>query len=385
MIYLRLTYVCEIALSRISISLSIIRLICHISTSNAEKLSYSHTQTQTTRAPVHLITATHMTTRSHVAGAALILCTMQITASPTAHAQPYPTRPVRIVVGFTPSGGIDIAARVIAQKLGESFGQQVFVDNRPGASGIIASELVARSPPDGYMLSMVSVSHVANPGLFAKLPYDTVKDFAGVALVGIIPNVVVVHPSLPVHSLKALVDLAKRQPGQLSFSASGNGSSSDLAMQLLTRTTHINLLRVPYKGAATSFTALLSGEVALTSATLPAALPFITNQRVRVLAVSTLKRSPSIPSVPTVAESGYPGFNAVGFTGLVAPAATPRAIVTRINKDVSDAQRQGDLSKRFRELGFDPGGGTPEEFDNYIRTEILKWSQILKQEAIRVE
>jgi tripartite-type tricarboxylate transporter receptor subunit TctC len=305
--------------------------------------------------------------------------------SAQAAAQTYPSRAVRIVVGFPPGGGIDIAARAVAQPLSESFKQSFVVDNRPGGSGIIASEIVARSKPDGYTLLMASMSHVVNPGLFPKLPYDTVKDFAPITLVGVIPNVYVVHPSLPVTTLKGLVDMAKRRPGQITFSAASGGSSSDFAMQMLVQVTRIEVLRVPYKGAIPSLTALLSGEVAVTSATLPSALPFIANRKLRVLAASTAQRSPVIPDVPTVAESGYPGFSAVGFTGLLAPANTPGDITAGLGKAIADALKQGELGRRFRELGFDPAGNTPEQFDAYIKQEIVKWTDLVKKTGMRPE
>ncbi len=290
-----------------------------------------------------------------------------------------------MVVGFPPGGGTDIAARLLAQKLGEAMGQQVVVDNRGGGGGVIGSEIVAKSAPDGHTLLMANVGHTVNPALFGKLPYDTVRDFVPITLVVMIPNILVAHPSLPVRDFKQLLVLARAKPGSIVYGSGGNGSSPHLAMELLKYTTRIDMLHVPYKGGGPSVVALMAGEVSLAFATMPSAMPYVKQGRLRALAVSSPQRSATARDVPTVAELGYPGFNASGLAGLVAPAGTQRELVLRLREEVVRALRLADVNERLLTLGFDPVGSTPDEFDKLIRTDIEKWIKLVREANIKVD
>jgi len=269
----------------------------------------------------------------------LFACTSAVVLaalSPVAAAQNYPTKPIRLVVPFPAGGTTDILARAAAQKLSEALGQQVVVDNRPGAGGNIGADIVAKSAPDGYTLLMGTVgTHAINPSLYTKMPYDHFKDFVPVVLVAGVPNVLVVTPSLPVNSVQDLIKLAKEKPGQINFASSGSGTSIHLSGELFKTMTGVEMTHVPYKGSSPALTDLMGGQVQLMFDNLPSALPQIKGGKLRAIAVTSTKRAPALPDIPTMAESGLPGFEASSWFGVLAPAGTPPAVVTRINTEIN--------------------------------------------------
>jgi len=303
-----------------------------------------------------------------------------------AYAQDYPRRPVRLIVPFPPGGGNDIVARAVAQELGKSLGQQFVVDNRAGAGGAIGAELAARSPADGYTLFLGGVgSHVVNPSLHAKLSYDPIRDFAPVTLIASAPSVLVVNPSLQATSVAEFTALAKANPGRLNYASNGNGSSAQLAAVLYESMAGVRMVHVPYKGVAPALVDLMSGEVQLMFGTLVAILPHIKAGRLRALAVTGRSRSALLPEVPTLAESGLPGYEAGSWYGILAPAGTPGAIVARLNAEINNAIRQPEVRERLAAEGAEVIGGTPEEFAVHIRSELARMKKLVREGGLRVE
>ncbi len=300
-------------------------------------------------------------------------------------AQPYPNRPIRLIVPFPPAGGADVIARTIGQKLTEALGQPVVIDNRAGAGGIIGVGIAAKAAPDGYTLLMApSGPMVVQPSLQAKLSYDPSKDFAPISQITTTPLILVVHPSLPVKSVKALIQLAKASPGTLNFASVGKGGSSHLAAEMFMMMTAINMVHVPYKGLSPSLTALLSGEVQLMFAS-PAILPQVRSGKLRPLAVTSAKRSQALPEVPTIAESGVPGYETGSWYGMLAPAGTPRAIIDRLNREIVKILLEPELKKSLALEGAEPVGNSPGEFAEYIRLELARWARTIKQASIKME
>jgi tripartite-type tricarboxylate transporter receptor subunit TctC len=302
-----------------------------------------------------------------------------------AQAQTYPSKSIRIVVPFAPGGGADIIARVIAQKLTESWGQQVIVDNRAGASGNIGTEIVARAAPDGYTLMLTSSALAINPSVFKSVPYDAVKDFAPITQPALLPNILVVHPSLPVKTVKDLIAFAKSRPGQLAYASAGSGTGTHLAGEMFKLQAGVDMVHVPYKGGGAVITDLLSGQVPLTFATLPSVMPYVKAGRLRAVAMTTAKRYPGLPTLPTIIESGFPGFEISTWIGLLAPAATPRDIVNKLNTEVVRILKLPDVRERFEGLGMDPVGDTPEQFAQYIKSELTKYAKVVKQSGAKAE
>jgi len=304
--------------------------------------------------------------------------------SPPAAGQQYPVKPIRIVVPFAPGGPSDLLARTVGQKLTESWGQQVIIENRAGANGIVGCELVAKSPPDGYTLVMGTPgTHGINAALFPKLPYDTIRDFAPITRLGVSPYLLISHPSLPARSAREVIQLARARPGEIAWAT--GGSPTQLAAELFKRTAKIEVLIVPYKGQAPAVTAALSGEVSLVWGGVAQTLPQIKAGRLRALGVAGTQRSGVIPDVPTIAESGLPGFEAAGWYGLLAPGATPRAIVERLNTEVVQILRLPDVAQRLRGEAYEIPGETPDQFAAVIRAEVAKWEPIVKQSGIKPE
>ena len=295
-----------------------------------------------------------------------------------AQAQTYPTKPVRMVVAFAPGGGTDIIGRIIGQKLSELWPHPVVVDNRPGAGSTVGTAMTAKAPPDGYTISMTSMSHAINATLYRQLPYDTVKDFAPVILAVRAPNVLVVHPSVAAQSVKELIALAKSRPGQLNFASSGTGGVSHLSAEVLRAASGIDIVHVPYKGAGPAMNALLGNEAQIMMATTPVALPQIKANRVRGIAISSRERSPLAPGMPTIAESGFPGFETDTWYGLLAPAGTPTALVRRLNADMTRTLEMPEVKKALEQQGAQPAGGTPEAFRRFIESEIEKWAKAIR-------
>ena len=301
-------------------------------------------------------------------------------------AQAYPNKPVRWVVPFPPGGSADIMGRMIGQELSKALGQQVVIENRAGASAIVGSEYVAKSPPDGYTLLQGNVSQLTiHPSLYPKLPYDPVRDFAPVTVLGIVASVVVTTPSLPVGSIRELVALAKKRPGQLNFTSSGAGASTHLTGELLKQRAGISMTHINYKGSGPALTDVMAGFVEIMFENLPSALPFITGGKLKVLAVTGKDRSPVLPAVPTLAESGFPGFDMVSWQALVAPAATPRPVIDRLHADVVRVLKTAEMKEKMFGLGTEVVANTPEQFAQYLREETAKWSQIVRDAGIRLE
>jgi tripartite-type tricarboxylate transporter receptor subunit TctC len=295
-----------------------------------------------------------------------------------AQAETFPSKPIKLVVGFSPGGINDIVARLVGQKLGDALGQPVIVENRPGAGGTIGAEYVARSKPDGYTLLLGSVSNIAMaPSQYKNLAYDSLKDFSPVALLAAAPNILVVNPKFPVHSVKDLIALAKQKPGQITYASAGKGTSNHLTVELLESLADIDLVHVPYKGDSNAITDVISGQVPMMFPTLPVALPNIKAGKLRAIAVSSAKRSPLAPDVPTVAESGgLPDFEVSVWVGILAPANTPKKIVNRISSELMRIVQTPEVKQKLASLGAEPDARGPAQFASYIKSETAKWSKV---------
>lgn len=301
-----------------------------------------------------------------------------------AYCAAYPTKPIRFIVAFPPGGNADMVARTIGQKLAERLGQQVVIDNRGGAGGIIGEDLAAKSAPDGYTIVLVAISHAVNPSLYKKLPYDAAKDFVPVALVVSVPNVLVVNALVPVKSVPELVALARAKPGHLNYASSGNGTSLHLAGELFKSMTGVDIVRVVYKGGALAATDLGAGQVQMMFAVITSGLSLAKTGRVRALGVTSAKRSAIAPDLPAISEF-LPGYELSGWQGILAPAGTAAAIVTMLNVEIARILRMPDVQKRFRGAGAEPVGGTPDEFSAFLNSEVARWSRLLQSTGIRPE
>lgn len=310
------------------------------------------------------------------------LCPATVFAQGPAHG--YPNKPIRLIVPVAPGGGTDFTARLIGQKLNEAWSQPVIVDNRPGAAGNIGVEIAAKAMPDGYTLVIPITSFSINPSLYSSLPFDTVKDFSPVVLVTSAPLLLVVNLSLQAKSVPELIALAKAKPGQLNFANSGSGTTAHLAGELFKRMAGLNIVSVAYKGGGPAIIALVGGEVQMYFSTIPAALTQVKAGRLRALAVTSSKRMPQVPDIPTVAESGLPGFEVVGWFGLFAPAGTPRPVIQKLNAELVKILDTPDTRQRLSGHGLIPGGGKPEELGAFLKAEIAKWAKLIKEAGIRV-
>ena len=298
-------------------------------------------------------------------------------AVPVALAQNYPSRTVRIIAPAAPGGATDILARILSAKLYESWGQIVQVDNRPGAGGVIGSEIVARAPSDGYTLLMALTTHVTNPVLQVKLPYDTLQDFAPVSMVAVVPAVLLVHPSLPVRSVKELVALARARPGELDYGTSGIGTAAHLAALLFSSMTGIRMVHVAYKGGAPAIYDLLGGQISLMFGSTASGAPHVHAGKLHALAVTSPRRSPALPRVPTMVEAGLPDFEAMAWFALLAPARTPGTVINKLNSEVVAVLQRREVAERLKGLGAEVQSSTPGELDDYIRAEIVKWRKVI--------
>lgn len=301
-------------------------------------------------------------------------------------AQAWPTKPIRLMVPFPPGGSTDIVARIVAQKLGERLGQPLVIENRGGGGGTIGTAATAKASPDGYNLAVASTStHVVAPGVYPKLDYDPIKDFAPVGLMAVSPYLLVVNPNVAAKSLKDLVALARQQPGKLNYASAGIGSTTHLAMEMLKAATNTFMLHIPYSGNGPAGTAVVSGQVEILFGSLPALLPHAKSGRARALAVGTPKRSPSLPDVPTVAESGCPGFDASLWLALVAPAGTPQPIIDRLSKELSTLIATPEMREALDKAGAEPLSGTPAELAALIRDGIPKYARVIKAAGVKPE
>ena len=297
----------------------------------------------------------------------------------------YPARPVRMIVPYAPGGGADTLGRYIGQALGESFGQSFVIDNRGGGGTILGSNLAAKAPADGYTIIMAASTHAVVSSLYKSLPFDPIRDFAPIVRVASAPNILVVHPSLAVTSVKELVALAKSRPGELVYASSGNGGGSHLAMELFRSMTHIELIHVPYKGTGPAMIDLLSGQAKLIFGGMIGTVTHVRSGRLRVIAISSDSRAASMPEVPTVAESGYPDYEATTWYGLLGPAALPRALVTLLNERVVQLLKDAKLQARIVAQGAEISAGTPDSFAKYIQSEQIKWARVVKSSGAKPE
>jgi tripartite-type tricarboxylate transporter receptor subunit TctC len=300
-------------------------------------------------------------------------------------ADAYPSRPIRFIVPFPPGGGNDIVGRIVAQRLGEAVGQQVIVDNRGGAGGTIGTDLLAKAPPDGYTVLINNISLAVNATLYPRLPYDTLKDLAPITLVGRQPNILVVHPSVPAKSVRDLLALARAKPRQINYGSGGVGTAGHLATELLMIMTKVELVHVPYKGLGPALTDLMGGHVQLVISTLASALPQVRAGKMRALAVTTAQRSAFFPEVATMDEAGVAGYEFSTWYGLLAPAGTARTVVERLSREMAKELVSPALREQFAAQGLEATPSSPEEFGGYLRSEIPKWAQVVKQSGAKPE
>jgi len=315
--------------------------------------------------------------------AALALAGLWIAAPVSA--QPYPAKPIRVIVAFAPSGIADFAARSVSKKLSESLGVPVIVENRPGAGGITGAEVVAKSPPDGYTLLVTSISHTINPSVRKNLPFDAVRDFAPVTLITDAPNFLVVHPSLPVKSVKELIALARARPGQITYASSGAGTSTHLSGELFKSLARIDIVHVPYKGGGPAVIDLVGGHVQMMFSTLPSVLQQVRAGKLRGLAVTGARRFPAAQEFPTMIEAGVAGFEVSGWSGMFAPAGAPREAVSRLAAEIGKILRAPELKERFFVQGAEPVGNTPEEFAAFVSSEIAKWKKVVEASGMQAD
>jgi tripartite-type tricarboxylate transporter receptor subunit TctC len=321
-----------------------------------------------------------------IAAALTLVAGSALAAAAEGPAATYPDKPIRIIVAYTPAGATDILARAVGQKMTEAWGQPVIVENRPGANGNIGTEVAAKATPDGYTLLMVTAgTHGVNPGLYRKLSWDAVRDFAPVSLVAMVPNIMVVNPSLPVKSVNEFIAYAKANPGKLSYGSPGLGSTAHMSVELFKTMTGTDMLHVPYKGSAGVMQDVIAGQIAVTIDNMPVYLPQVKAGKLRALAVSPAKRSPAVPDLPTIAEAGVPGYDATAWFGLVAPAGVPRPIVAKLAGETQRILRLPDVAERLSGLGAEPVGNTPEQFAAFIKAEIAKWKKVIQDAKVELQ
>ena len=319
--------------------------------------------------------------RAFTALAAAVMCIYVGAAC----AQAYPVKPIRIIVPYAPGGSTDVLFRIFAPKLSEVLGQTAVIDNRPGAASTIGLDMVAKSPPDGYTIGVANIAYGANPSIYKKMPFDAEKDLAPVGLVSIVTMVLSVHPSIPVRSVKEYIALARSRPGTLAYASAGNGSANHLATARFAHMANINVQHVPYKGGGPAVIAIVGGEVSTLFATIPSAIGHFKSGKLRPLGVSSAKRNSALPDLPTVAEAGVPGYEAIEWQGIMVPAGTPRDVITRLNQAFVKVTSMPDVKERVTALGSDLVAGTPEEFDQFVKRELAVWSKVVKDVGIKID
>jgi tripartite-type tricarboxylate transporter receptor subunit TctC len=317
--------------------------------------------------------------------ALLVLCGALSANQLGAWAQTYPTKPIRVIVPFPPGAGVDIVTRTVTPKMSESMGQQLIADNRAGAGGIVGAELAAKAPADGYNLLMGTAGLLTVAPLMSKVSYNVARDFAPISLVASVPSLLVVHPVMPVKSVKELVALARAKPGSINYASTGNGTLPHLAAELLKLQAKIDIVHIPYKGSSPAMTDLLGGHVQMFFGNMLSVLPLVRDSKLRALAITSLRRSDAAPAIPTVAESGYPGFEAGTWFGLLAPVGTPAEIIARLHGETVKALRAPEVQRSFESQGAVGIGNTPEQFAAYLQTETRKWERVLKTAGVRAE
>jgi len=316
----------------------------------------------------------------------LVAAVLALASIGAAHAQVYPNRPLRAIVPIAPGGGTDTTGRLVLTRLGEVLGQQIVVDNRAGGGGTIGAMIAAKALPDGYTFLFGSIStHAVNPAMYKKLPYDHIKDFAPVSLIGKVPNVLVVHPSLPVKTVGDLINYAKANPGKINYGSAGIGSPPHLSMELLKSITGVNILHVPYKGAGPALAELLGGQTQVMCTSLAGQLPHIKAGRVRALAVTTAKRNAQVPDVPTMIEAGVPGYEVTIWYAVFFPAGAPKAIIARLNSELVKILNGADMKERMAQIGVDPAPSTPEELAAFVKAETIKYTKVAQDAGIKLE
>ena len=320
-------------------------------------------------------------------GAASCACAgIAMAAAPAAAQQNFPTRPIRMICPFPPGGTTDLVARLVAQKFTEAWGQQVVVDNRPGAGGVIGTEMVAQAAPDGYTILLGSITtHAVNPALYKNLKFDPIKDFAPVSLVVSSPQLLAVHPSVPAKSVKELIALAKAKPGQFNYASAGTGTSPHLTFELFRSMAGIDVVHVPYKGTGPAITDLVGGQVQMMITGVVALMPHVKSNRLRALGVTSAKRVAALPDVPTIAESGVPGFDVSSWFGVFLPAKTPRPIVMKMNGEIQRILANPEVRQRLIDQGADPASNTPEEFAAYVKSEMARWGQVVRSTGAKAD
>ena len=317
--------------------------------------------------------------------AKLVLLGSLLCSCTFAAAQDYPARPLRMILGFAPGGSTDLVARVLAQKMAAAWNQQVVVDNRPGANGMIGANLVAKATPDGHTLLLSSIGPMAINASLYKMPYDIVKDFAPVTYTGNVTNLLVVHPSVPAANIKELMALAKAQPGKLTFGSSGAGGAPHMAVELFKILAKVDVVHVPYKGGGPAMADLVGGQISGSFASMPSSIPFVRNGKLRALAVTAPKRSPAAPEVPTVSEAGIPGFSVLDWQGMFTTAKTPAPVVNKLNAEIKRALALPDVIEKLATAGVEIQTTSPEEWGRFVQSEIDKWAKVVKTAGIKLE
>jgi tripartite-type tricarboxylate transporter receptor subunit TctC len=324
-----------------------------------------------------------MTVSSRAAFASVLCVSLMSTGS--AYAQAYPVKTIRMIVPYAPGGSTDVVMRILAPRMAELLGQQVVVENRPGGSSTIGLDIAAKSAPDGYTLGIPNLTYGANPSLIKKMPFDSEKDLVPVSLVSIVTLVLTVHPSVPARSVKQLIALAKSKPGSLNYGSAGNVSANHLATERFNYMTGTKMTHIPYKGGGPAVISIVSGETAILMATIPSSIQHFQSGRLIPLGVTTLKRNSALPDIPSIAEAGVPGYEAIEWNGVMVPAGTPAAVVTRLNQAIVKSLAIPEVKERIVGLGADPVGNSPEEFGAFIKKEMATWSKVIKEVGITIE
>ena len=306
-----------------------------------------------------------------------------VTAGAASAQQDYPTKPIRLIVGVAPGGATEILARAVGTKMGENLRQQVIIDNRPGANHIIGGELTAKAPPDGYTIQMIPEGFVINPSIYAKLPFDPLRDFSAIAIVALVPNVLVIHPSIPARTLKDFIALARARPGQMNYGTSGVGAPSHMSAELLKILTGIEYTHVPYKGQGLAMIDLVGGHLHLAFPSIPASVAYIRSGRLIALGVTTAQRASALPDVPTIQEGGVPGYEVSGWYGVIGPAAMPKTLVARINREINTILQVPEMRELLSMQGAEPRTGTPEEFAAAMANDLQKWAKVVAAAGIK--